>query len=120
METNKEKQIEREDSYYIVQGNPTGLRDKGGYPIRIGDIVEWDDAEGKRTAEVIYENGEVGFHCFKNSKPNWAIGHKFMIGTFMYKDTEHNLIIIKNWGERAREGYLTLSEEGQARHSSQA
>lgn len=64
-----------------------GLKDKKGIEIEVGDIVEWNDAEGKRTAKVIFENGQVGFHCFKNSKPNWAVGYKFMIGSFMYADT---------------------------------
>ncbi len=72
----------------------TGLKDINGIDICIGDIVEWDDAEGTRTAKVIYEKGQVVFHCFKNSTPNWAIGHKFRIGTFMYADTQHHLRII--------------------------
>ena len=97
--------MEKEQIYYMIQGNPTGLKDKTGKQIKIGDIVEWDDSEGKRTAEVIYENGEVGFHCFKNSVKNWAIGHKFMIGTFMYSDTWNYLTIIKTWDKIAREGY---------------
>ena len=72
----------------------TGLYDKNNKEISVGDIVEWKDPEGTRTAKVIYENNEVGFHCFKNSKQNWAIGHKFMISNFMYANTSDHLKII--------------------------
>ena len=74
----------------------TSLFDKKGKEICVGDTIEWNDDEGKRTANVIYENGEVGFHCFKNSKrKNWAVGHKFMIGSFMYANTSDYLTITK-------------------------
>jgi len=72
-----------------------GLKDKKGKDIEVGDIVEWNDSEGKRTAEVKFENGQVVFHCFKNSKPNWAIGHKFGIGDFIYANTEEYLTIVR-------------------------
>ncbi len=78
----------------------TGLLDKNKKHIKVGDIVEWDDSEGKRTAKVIFENGSVGFHCFKNSVPNWAIGHVFFIGDFIYADTEKHLTIISK-GEKS-------------------
>ena len=83
----------------MKKGDKTGLQDKNNKDICIGDIVEWDDAEGKRTAKVIYEKGEVGFHCFKNSEPNWAIGHKFMMGHFMYANTSDYLTIIESVSE---------------------
>ena len=73
----------------------TGLFDKNNKEIFVGDIVEWDDPEGTRTAKVIYENNEVGFHCFKNTEKNWAIGYKFMISNFMYANTSDYLTIVE-------------------------
>ena len=72
-----------------------GKHDRKGKEICIGHIVEWDDAEGTRTAKVVGSKEHIGFKCFKNSKPNnWAVGHTFSLESFMYKETEYYLTII--------------------------
>lgn len=74
----------------------TGLKDINGRDIEIGDVVEWDDSEGKRTAEVIRcRDGQIGFYCFKNSRKNWAIGHTFKMKNFIYADTNSYLKIVR-------------------------
>lgn len=89
------------------------MLDKNGNKIEIGDIVEWEDREGKRTAQVIFENGEIGFYCFKNSKPNWAIGHKFMISNFIYDDDTSNHLTIIHKGVCVNCGYQKRFHEGE-------
>lgn len=73
----------------------TKLKDKLGEYIYIGDVVEWNDTEGKRTAVVISENGKIAFYCFKNSRPNWAVGYKFKLENFIYADTQNYLKIVR-------------------------
>src|SRR3990167_3231073 len=74
----------------------TNLIDKKGRTICVGDIVQWDDSEGVRTAEVVGSKHHIGFRCFKNSIPdNWAVGHIFCLDHFMYADTQHYLTIVK-------------------------
>lgn len=70
----------------------TRLKDKFGKNIYVGDVVEWDDAEGRRTAVVIKENGKIAFYCFKNSRPNWAVGHKFFLDTYLKEQQVHKLL----------------------------
>ena len=80
----------------MVLGKETELKDINDKDIEIGDIVEWNDGEGKRTADVIRcGDGQVGFRCFKNSKPNWAIGHVFKMRNFIYSNTWNHLKIIE-------------------------
>lgn len=80
------------------------LRDINNREIENGDIVEWDDSEGTRTAKVIISPYGVSFYCFKNSIPdNWAVGQYFDLQSFIYKDTSRHLKIIKKWNEKEGE-----------------
>jgi hypothetical protein len=74
--------------------NLKNFYDVDGNLLEEGDIVEWDDAEGTRTAEVILQ---PAFRCIDNkpNKKNWAVGHTFCLETFMYRETEKHIKIIK-------------------------
>lgn len=78
--------------------NETDLKDRNGKVICIGDTVQWDDSEGKRTAKVVGSREHIGFKCFKNEpdNSNWAVGNTFCLDNFIYANTSKHLTVISN------------------------
>lgn len=77
------------------------LKDVNNREIDNGDIVEWDDSEGTRTAKVIITPYGITFHCFKNAfkGKDYVVSIDFPLQSFIYRNTSQYLRIIRKWNE---------------------
>jgi hypothetical protein len=80
-------------------GQFTGLTDRNGVGIFIGDVVTWLDGNNQRIAKVVDLIGQVGFEIMPDS-PTLNEGYVFEWGIFYYKDTTKYLTVIRNIHEQ--------------------
>jgi uncharacterized phage protein (TIGR01671 family) len=76
-------------------GQFSGLTDKNGAEIFIGDVVTWSDGNGQRIAKVVDLIGQIGFEILPNSPSSYE-GYVFEWGRFYYKDTTQYMTVIRN------------------------